>query len=351
MANVEFNGIIINERAFGAYTEALPHQNRNALIKSGVFVSDPRIKKLLSTQHGSFYGMVPIMGRIGGDPVNYDGKTDIPYTGIGTLSQGFIAYGRAKGWGELDFTYDISAGVDTMKWMGQQIADYWDDVDTKMVMGVTNALFGMTGDEETAFADKHTLDVTGTVDTVITPETLNNLVQQASGDKRAQYTTVFMHSTVAKNLENQKLLEYVKGTDPNGIQRDLTLATWNGRTVIIDDGMPYDAETGTYTTYVFGTGAFSFDSLGAKVPVEIERKAAEKGGITIMYNRRRNVLVPRGISFIGNQKLLTDGVLSPTDAHMWDSSNWAIVSNGKTGAQREGVLHRDIPIARILSKG
>lgn len=351
MANVEFNGIIINERAFGAYTEALPHQHRNALIKSGVFVNDSRIQSLLKNQHGSFYAMIPIKGRIGGEPVNYDGKTDIPYDGIGTLSQGIIAYGRAKGWGELDFTTDISAGENPLQWMGQQVADYWDDQDTKIVMGVTDALFNMTGDEETAFAEKHTLDVTGTVDTVVTAESLNNIVQQASGDKRGQFTTVFMHSTVAKNLENQKLLEYMKGTDPNGIQRDLTMATWNGRTVIIDDGMPYDPETGTYTTYVFGRGAFAFESLGAKVPTEIERKAAERGGITIMYNRRRHCLVPRGISFVGNGKLLTDGCLSPTNAHLFDPTNWAIVSNGKTGAQREGVLHRDIPIARIISKG
>ena len=351
MANVEFNGIIINERAFGAYTETLPHQHRNALIKSGVFVRDPRIVSMLKNQHGSYFGVVPIKGRIGGKPVNYDGKTDIPYDGIGTLTQSFVAYGRAKAWGELDFTTDISAGENPLQWMGQQVADYRDDEDTKIVMGVTNALFNMTGDEEQAFAEKHTLDVSDTVDTVVTAESLNNLVQQASGDKRGQFTTVFMHSTVAKNLENMKLLEYMKGTDANGIQRDLSMGTWNGRTVIIDDGMPYDPETGKYTTYVFGRGAFSFDSLGAKVPTEIERIAREKGGITVMINRWRNVLVPYGISFIGNNKVLQSGTMSPTDEHLFDPTNWAIVSNGKTGAQREGVLHRDIPIARIISKG
>ena len=41
-----------------------------------------------------------------------------------------------------------------------------------------------------------------------------------------------MHSQVATNLENLQLLEYLKYTDANGIQRDLTLATLNGRTVI-----------------------------------------------------------------------------------------------------------------------
>lgn len=350
MADLYFNDILINERAFGKYLEALPHQHRNALIKSGVFVSDPRVKKLLSSQVGSYFGVLPMIGRIEGkDPENYDGQTDLAYEHIGTLKQSVIAYGRSHGWGELDFTTDISAGENPMQWMGQQIADYWDDVDTKIVMGVTDALFGVGNktnatDNEKAFSTKHTLDISGTVDNIIgdNQAALNDLVQQASGDKRGQYTMVFMHSTVAKNLENAKLLEYMKGVDANGIQRDLTMATWNGRTVIVDDGMPYDPETGLYTTYVFGRGMFSFDSLGAKVPVEIVRDAVKNGGITVMYNRRRHALVPRGFSFVGST-----ASLSPTNAEIFNKDNWAIVTNGTD----QEFHHRDIPVARIISKG
>jgi hypothetical protein len=156
---------------------------------------------------------------------------------------------------------------------------------------------------------------------------------------------VFMHSTVAKNLENLKLLEWMKGTDANGIQRDLTMATWNGRTVIVDDGMPFDPESGNYTTYVFGRGAFSFDSLGAKVPVEIVRDGITKGGVTKLLNRRRNVLVPRGFSFVG-----TTASLSPTNAELFKKENWAIVAGGTTERPQE-FHHRDIPVARIISKG
>ena len=356
MADLYFNDILINERAFGKYIEALPHQNRNALIKSGVFVSDPRVKQLLSSQVGSYQGVLPMIGRIdNADPQNYDGQTDIETERIGTLKQSVIAYGRAHGWEELDFTTDISAGENPLQWMGQQIADYWDDQETKIVMGVTKALFevgtksGATSNEQ-AFTEKHTIDLTTAqggatqVDDCIAPQTLNNLVQQASGDKRGQYTMVFMHSTVAKNLENEKLLQWMKGTDANGIQRDLTMATWNGRTVIVDDGM-IDPETGHYITYVFGRGAFSFDSLGAKVPVEIAREAAKNGGITRLYNRRRNVLVPRGFSFVGSP-----ATLSPTNAELFAKENWAIVAGG-TVARPQEFNHRDIPIARIISKG
>ena len=83
-----------------------------------------------------------------------------------------------------------------------------------------------------------------------------------------------MHSAVATNLENLKLLKYMTQTDSNGIERQLTLATWNGRLVLIDDSMPTEEvaaveESGTkgesgyvaaqeaytkYTTYVLGDG-------------------------------------------------------------------------------------------------
>ena len=47
-----------------------------------------------------------------------------------------------------------------------------------------------------------------------------------------------MHSVVATHLENLKLLEYMKYTDADGIERSLDLATLNGRLVLIDDTMP-----------------------------------------------------------------------------------------------------------------
>lgn len=46
------------------------------------------------------------------------------------------------------------------------------------------------------------------------------------------------HSVPATNLENLNLLSALKYTDKDGITRDLSLYTWNGKLVIVDDGMP-----------------------------------------------------------------------------------------------------------------
>ena len=66
-----------------------------------------------------------------------------------------------------------------------------------------------------------------------------------------------MHSQVATNLENLNLLAYLKYTDANGIQRDLSLGTWNGKVVLVDDSMPtvaVQSTAGTAGTYELTIG-------------------------------------------------------------------------------------------------
>lgn len=52
------------------------------------------------------------------------------------------------------------------------------------------------------------------------------------------FSLAITHSQVATNLENLNLIERLKYTDAQGIQRDLTMYTWNGRLLIVDDSMP-----------------------------------------------------------------------------------------------------------------
>lgn len=98
----------------------------------------------------------------------------------------------------------------------------------------------MTGADNLKFVDGHTNDISkGTGEpSLVGPTTLNATIQKASGDNKSKFSLAIMHSAVATNLENLNLLTYLKYTDANGIQRDLTIGTWNGRTVLIDDGMP-----------------------------------------------------------------------------------------------------------------
>lgn len=216
---------------------------------------------------------------------------------------------------------------------------------------------GNNGNNE--FVQKHTLDITGETGegAMLGPTTLNTAVQRASGDKKNVFTLLCMHSTPATNLENLKLLAYLKYTDKDGIERDLQMGTWNGRTVLIDDNMPVEvvdessAGAGDghtkYTTFILGEGAFDFENIGAKVPYEMQRDPKTKGGQDVLYTRQRKVFAPYGISFT-KQSMANK---SPTDDELAKGGNWELIHNGASGNSRKYFDHKSIPIARIISKG
>lgn len=381
-----------NGEVFGAYVDRVENLNRNALLKSGAIVEKPQYASMLPDQTGGNYITVPIKARIGGTPENYDGKTDIKSDSRATYTHGRIVVGRAHGWTEKDFTSDIT-GEDFLP-AAQEVAEFWDDVDQKTILAIMKGIFSMTGAENLKFVNGHTMDVSGDTNNTFNETTLNNAIQKALGDNKAKFSLAIMHSQISTNLENLKLLAYMKYTDAQGIEHDLTLATLNGRTVLIDDNMPTeevaekyvrakkgtegalevvadDAATGqinksnvesditdiavgdyvsmlpagtAYTTYVFGNGAIEYTNCGAKTPYEMDRNAAKNGGEDTLYSRQRKCWAPYGISF------KTGSILSPTDEQLENGVNWEI-ANSNENSKKEYFPTKAIPIARIITRG
>lgn len=342
-----------NGEVFGRYVDNVPNLNRNQLLKSGAIVEKPQYAAMLPEQAGGNYITIPIKARIGGTPENYDGATDITADSRDTYTHGRVVIGRAHGWTEKDFSTDITG--EDFDAAASEIAEYWDDVDQQDLLSTLKGIFSMTGTENLKFVNGHTYDITGeATDNKFNETTLNNAIQKALGDNKAKFSLAIMHSQIATNLENLKLLAYMKGTDADGIERDLTLATLNGRTVLIDDNMPVEsvAESAAekndgytkYTTYVLGAGAIEYTNVGAKVPYEMDRDPAKNGGEDTLYSRQRKIFSPYGISF--KQPSFT----SPTSAQLETGSNWQIAnSNATSGAKYFPI--KAIPIARIITRG
>jgi hypothetical protein len=344
----KFDAKTFNPDVFAGYTEAVPRLRLNELVRSGALTHNAAINAMFSGAGvGTFFGTVPFFGRLDGEAQNYDGATDIAATSTTTYQRGVVVTGRAKAWTEKDFSYDVTGGVDFMGNVARQVADYWQDADQATLLSVLNGIFGMTDTTGAAFSTAHTYDISTESDDAaqVGAATLNTAIQKASGDAKHRFSMVIMHSAIATNLENLSLLEYLKQTDANGIQRNLTLGTWNGRTVLVDDDMPV-SEDGVYTTYVLGTGAIDYENVGAKVPYEMQRDPKTNGGQDTLYTRQRKVFAPYGLSFTK----ASVASLSPTDTELANGANWALVSEG-TGADAKVINHKAIPIARILSLG
>lgn len=342
-----FDSKTFNPEVFGKYVETVPRTNLNALLSSGAVKGDARLTALFAPQTGSYKGTLPMFGRISKQTVNYDGQTDIAQGKSETFSQQFVVIGRADSWTEKDFSADITGGVKFMQnIVAPQVSEYWEDIYQGGLLSVLKGAFAMTGTGNIDFVTNHTHDISAVGDGLFSVTTLNTALQKASGDRKSKFALAIMHSQVATNLENLKLLEYLKYTDKDGVTRDLTLATLNGRTVIIDDQMPYDGTAKTYTTYTFGEGALTLQDVGAEVPYEMSRDPKTNGGEDTLYSRRRFVIQPFGISFEG-----TTASLSPTDTELETGAKWSLVNNGKTGADKKFFPHKLIPIARIITKG
>ena len=383
-----------NGEVFGAYVDRVENLNRNELLKSGAVVEKKEYASMLPDQVGGNYITIPIKARIGGEADNYDGNTDITADSRDTYTHGRIVVGRAHGWTEKDFSTDIT-GEDFMP-AAQEVAEYWDDIDQATLLATLKGIFSMTGKGNEDFVKKHTYDVSeNPTNNVFAETTLNNAIQQALGDNKGKFSLAVMHSQIATNMENLKLLAYMKYTDGNGIERDLTLATINGRTVLIDDNMPSEsvkakyvrAEKGTdgaklvkdsgasgdteinkadvtsdisdikaneyvvqlpagtvYTTYVMGAGAIEYTNVGAKVPYEMDRETKTKGGTDVLYSRQRKIFSPYGISWKAGT------IISPTDAELSDGSKWQLAQNNDSSATKYFPI-KSIPIARIKTRG
>ena len=361
----KFNQKTFNPEAFGKYVDRVPKTKKNELIKSRALKGNEQIRGAFSSQTGTAYAILPMKGLLEGDALNYDGQTDIVSERTTTFERGVVVWGRSKAWTEDDFSADITGGTDFMDNVAQQVAGWWDDVYQDVLLYVLKGIFTMTGVKNLEFVENHTYDITAAAGTdkdgyplaCVGAATLNTAIQRASGDNKSRYTIAIMHSIVATHLENLRLLNYMKYTDADGIQRELGLGTWNGRVVIIDDFMPAEdipestAGAGDgytkYTTYVLGDGAVDFEKIGAEVPNEMQRDPKTNGGETTLYTRDRVCYAPYGISYIKKSQ----ASLSPTNAELAKGENWTLVNNGGTGNGLKVIDHKAIPIARIISRG
>jgi len=395
-----FNAKAFNAEAFGKYVESIPKTRLNALIGAGVLQADPAIQDAFAGKTGMDRATVPMFGRAVGYDQTYDGSTAIS---VGNTSNTYTRTAqvlrKAGAWTEKDFSYDITGGVDFLSQMGAQIADHKQDLVQDILISTLYGIFDMpsTVAQNGVFVSKHTLDITEATNPKMSASTMGTAIQKACGDKRSKFSLGAFSSKIVSDLEAINAVDYLKQTDINGMTRELSMGTWNGKTIVEDDGMPvYEAGTyrkvesttvgalkvlantatptageikledvdetmfgfvpkagdyvktydkDLYTSYVMGDGAFGFMDVGAKVPFEAYRQPLIGGGQDSLISRVGFVIAPYGFTFLN-----TGG--NPTLTTLADGAKWSLAEDNTDttgGATKSYFPHKDIPIARILS--
>jgi hypothetical protein len=151
------------------------------------------------------------------------------------------------------------------------------------------------------------------------------------GDCADRLTAVAMHSATEAALRKLDLIDFIPDSEGKA-----TLRTFQGRRVVVDDSLPVRAGTTdglVYTTFLFGEGAFAKGSspLDSKPlqgghgteGVEFARAALDSD--TLLINRRRYILHPRGVRF-NSASVAGD---TPTNAELEMGANWTRVYENK----------------------
>ncbi len=394
-----FNSKVFNPEVFGKYIENIPNVKKSELAKSNALGSNENARKALSEQTGSYYARVPYYGRISADTSqNNNGATNIQSSKLNTFDQGFVVASRMDSWDEKSFSKNITAGVDFMDNVGKQIADYKIQVVQKIMLKMLEGIYSMDTTADTVrghaakdFIEKHTYDSSNV--TGVSPTALNTAIQKACGDNKSIIKLAIMDSTTATDLENQNLLNMLKYTDKDGITRDLTLGTWNGRLVLVDDDMPvtiaeatyaktsdaalvpgkkyftrsgsaghyvytevetpdvtdigsyYEITSGGYevhTTYLLGEGSIVVDPIPDSVPYEMHRDPLVNGGEDYLIVRDRYICGFESFSY----EQTSGSNVSATNEDLANGEHWAVIHNAT-----EAIPTKSIAIARLFTRG
>lgn len=234
----------------------------------------------------------------------------------------------AQSWSTNDLA-GLLAGSDPMAAIGALVGGYWARVNQAIAIASLKGVFGAASmaanllgiHSETIAGQKEATRLNGS--TFIDACAL-------LGDRSDRLVAVAMHSAVEAALKKQDLIDYIPDSEGKA-----QIRVFQGRRVIIDDGCPVrDGTTDgkVYTTYLFGPGAIAWGQASLNSPVVggfgtegIELARAALASDSILINRRRFIMHPRGVKFTSAS---VAGV-SPTDAELATAANWIRVYEPK----------------------
>lgn len=227
---------------------------------------------------------------------------------------------RGRAWASSDLAAAM-AGDDPMRAIGDLVAGYWTRREQAALISVLKGILIGTG---ATLKNTHVYDISVNTGT---PAETNKIGSAAIvtafsklGDAYDKLTGMIMHSVPYFRLVNQQLIEYIADAEGR-----LTIPTYLGKRVVVDDGMPTigSGEAMQYVTVLFGQGAIGHVEGSPKVPTEVDRDSL--GGVDVLVNRKNFILHPRGVKF--TQSAVVD--LTPTNAELANNTNWQKVYNDK----------------------
>ena len=245
-----------------------------------------------------------------------DDSTDLTVGKMTTGQDVAVKLLRGKAFGTSDLAADLS-GADPIDAIANRFADWWNK---RMQTALLSTLAGAMGSAAMSANVNDISALTGGAQYFDADSFIDSAF--LLGDEQGGLTGVAVHSLTLKAMVKADLIDFVPDS-----QGKLTVPTYLGKTVIVDDGMPVSGAGATriFTTYIFGPGAIGYGERSPKVPVEVERQALKGMGQEYIVNRRQWVMHPRGIKWLGG----TQAGVTPSNTELATATNWQRVYDPK----------------------
>lgn len=138
------------------------------------------------------------------------------------------------------------------------------------------------------------------------------------GDAAEQLRAIAVHSRVMAQMVKNDDIVYIPDS-----QGQLTIPTYMGLRVIVDDGLTVTAGTTDgfkYTSVLFGPGAFGYGEGVPNVPVEVERSesAGNGAGVETLWTRKTWILHPFGFKNTGTPAATSFSLTELAAATTWE---------------------------------
>ena len=317
-------------------------EEKSRLIRSGAAVRDALLDQELAG--GGLTFNVPSFKDITNDDDNVSsdealGSNDSSPKKLGTSKEIAVRLSRNQSWSSADLATAL-AGADPMEAIANKVANYWAKRQQAAFVATMKGVFAdndaaPSGTEHTQY--DMTNDIKGASYVAgVTDFSAEAFIDAAvtMGDSMEDLGMIMVHSIVYARMQKNNLIDFIP--DASGAVK---IATFLGRVVIVDDGMP--ASAGVYASWLFGAGAVRLGVGTPKVPTEVERdpKAGKGGGQETLYSRLEWIIDPVGYKYAG-----TTSKGGPTNAAT--SNNLAHAGSW----QRVYPERKQIKIARLITR-
>lgn len=282
---------------------------KSALVQSGIIATNDELNALVSAG-GKLINM-PHFNDLTGESQLLSDTTPLEVSKITTGLDVARLQLRGNAWGANELSGAL-AGADPLAAIGDQVTDFWLQDDQRILVATLKGIFASASMSDLIH------DISGETNNVFSTNAFLN-AQFKLGDAFNQLTAVAVHSATLQRMTELDLIETERDSLGNIVN------FYRGFQVIVDDAMPVDLATNTFTTYLFGKGAIGY---GQGVPgvtqTEVDRDSLQ--GDDILINRRAFVLHPRGIKWTETDVAST---VTPSNIELATGTNWTRVFDKK----------------------